>query len=540
MDPTQILARLASEENPPTDDELTEALAAFKALGRNAVANDEPEEAAKIKQAVGLIESEQAARAQAAAEREAQAAEYLSAFEDEAEEEEAEEEEAETVDAETVEVDDSLEALRRAAANAQARIDAEAVPENPYPHVRINGRSQASAVTLDHNSRLSDVAAVFAQYARGGRTKGRDTLVQMAWDYDEDRRLGGNPDDNASIIEAVLGENATSYEAVAAAGGICGPLSTEFDIPLIGTRGRPVRDALTRYGADRGGVRYVAAPRPSLNPVSGAVAVWTSENDASPSSPATKPCPHVECGTICEVEVDAVTACLTVGNFQARFSSEQWANALGQLGIAHDRLAEQRLLADIDNGSIAATYAAANGGTIANVLGAVDRAVAGIRSRDRLGAGAGFRLILDGWLRPALRSQFTVQAPAGQTGAPGLADQAINAWFAARGVTVSYTDDDTIFSAQTAGALQDFPADTTLRIFPEGTWWFLDGGTLDLGTEIVDSDLISLNDRMAFMETFEAAAKRTGPCGSAGDDSLSLTVDVDDECLDACATVDSP
>lgn len=534
MDPTEVLARLGSD-NPPSDEELRQALADFKTLGRNAVAAHQPEEAARIKQAVALLQDEIDARIAASAEEARQAEELLEAFVDEDETPEPEPVD-EPEEEESEEDTNALEDLKRATQNARARIDAEAIPDNPYPNVVVTGVGLAAQANMDHTTRVSDVAAAFAQHARG-KNRGRDTLVRMLWEYDDDRRLGGNFDDNARLIDAVLGE-ATSFEAVAAAGGICGPLDTVFDIPLIGSRGRPVRDALTRFGADRGGVRYVAAPRPSQGTVNEGVAVWTSANDVSPSSPAEKPCPHVDCNDICEVEVDAITACLVVGNFQARFSPEQWANLLGQLGIRHDRIAEQRLLADIDAGSIDATFASASGGTIGNVLGAVDRAVAGIRSRERLG-GVGFRLILDSWLRPALRSQFTVQAPAGQTGAPGLADAAIAAWFAARGVTVTYTDDDSIFGAQADGALLNFPSETTLRIFPEGTWWFLDGGTLDLGTEIVDSSLIATNDRQAFMETFEKAAKRTAPCGAEGSDSLSITVGVSEDCLDACA-VTSP
>ncbi len=541
MDPTEILARLGDEENPPTDEELSDALAEFKLLGRDAVAKRKHEEAERLRQAVSLIEDEQEARAEAEAEEARKAEEYLEDFADdeiEAEPEAEEEEDTEEAEADQEKVD-ALEALRIAAQNRRASIDAEAVPDNPYPNVEITGMGQAGQVQLDHTARVNDVANIFTQYARG-KNRGRETFVRMSWNYPEDRRLDNDVTGNARIVDSVLGDGAMSFEAVAAAGGICGPLETVFDIPLVGSRGRPVRDALTRFGADRGGVRYIAAPRPSLNPVEGAVAVWTSENDASPASPAEKPCPHIDCDEICEAEVDAITACLVVGNFQARFSPEQWANALGQLGILHDRTAEQALLADIDAGSIAATFASATGGTIGNVLGAIDRAVAAIKSRERLGDGAGFRLLLDSWLRPALRSQFTVQAPAGQTGALGLANAAISQYFAARGVTVSYTGDDSIFGSQSAGALLDFPTETTLRIFPEGTWWFLDGGTLDLGTEIVDSTLIAQNDRQAFMETFEKAAKRTAPCDAAGDDSLSITVDVDEACLDACATATSP
>jgi hypothetical protein len=149
-----------------------------------------------------------------------------------------------------------------------------------------------------------------------------------------------------------------------------------------------------------------------------------------------------------------------------------------------------------------------------------------------LDESTGFRAVLDGWILQLLRSHFTGNNWAGQTGAPGVADQAIRQWFSNRGVTPTFTGDDSVYSAQTAGALASFPATTTVRVYPEGTWLYLDGGTLDLGTQIVDSTLIRTNDRQAFMETFEGTAKRTAPCDEAGDDSLSITVsNLDLDCV---------
>jgi hypothetical protein len=534
MDPTQILSRLGTDE-PPTDEELLDAQAEFRTLKNAAVSARNVAEATSLKQAIDVIDEELARRAEVQAEEDARLAEL------------ADPEPEEVVEVDEDEVDDEaeasepevldLQAVRLASQNQRARIDAHAEPDNPFPDVRVRGVGQAASEKLDHNSTTRDVAQLFSQYARG-RDRGRDTLVRMTWDLPEDRRLDADSDRSARIIDQVLGQGGTAFEAIAAAGGICGPLPASYEIPLVGSRGRPVRDALTRFGADRGGVRYIAAPRPSLDPVAGSVAVWTSENDVSPSSPAEKPCPHVDCDAECTATVDAVTACLEVGNFMARFSGEQWANALGQLGILHDRTAEQNLLAQIDAQSIAATFQGLP--TIQGVLGAVDRAVAGIRSRERLSTATGFRVILDGWLRNAIRDHFTAQAPAGQTGAPGLADAAIAQYFATRGVTVTYTLDDSIIGAQAAGALVDFPSTTDIRVFPEGTWWFLDGGTLDLGTEIVDKTLIQSNDRLAFMETFEGAAKRTAPCDDPGDDSLTITVDIDPACICNVAVETSP
>ena len=82
MDPHEILSRLGSEDNAPTDAELTQAIADFKALGRKAVEAKQPEEAATIRQAVKLLENELTARAEAEAEEAAKAAEFLADFAD--------------------------------------------------------------------------------------------------------------------------------------------------------------------------------------------------------------------------------------------------------------------------------------------------------------------------------------------------------------------------------------------------------------------------------------------------------------------------
>ena len=52
-------------------------------------------------------------------------------------------------------------------------------------------------------------------------------------------------------------------------------------------------------------------------------------------------------------------------------------------------------------------------------------------------------------------------------------------------------------------------------MFAEGTFLFLDGGTLDLGI-IRDSSLVGTNDYKMFIETFEGIAK-------VGIESLAIT-----------------
>ena len=80
----------------------------------------------------------------------------------------------------------------------------------------------------------------------------------------------------------------------------------------------------------------------------------------------------------------------------------------------------------------------------------------------------------------------------------------------AHGVSVIWhldtpTGDGQIFGAQGAGALLTYPDTVKWWIYPEGSFLFLDGGTLDLGI-VRDSTLNLTNDFQVFFETFEQMA----------------------------------
>jgi hypothetical protein len=81
----------------------------------------------------------------------------------------------------------------------------------------------------------------------------------------------------------------------------------------------------------------------------------------------------------------------------------------------------------------------------------------------------------------------------------------IDGYIASRGVIVSYSLDQNVFGAQGATALVEFSDTFTWYLFAEGTFLFLDGGTLDLGI-IRDSTLVGTNDYKMFVETFEGIA----------------------------------
>lgn len=83
-------------------------------------------------------------------------------------------------------------------------------------------------------------------------------------------------------------------------------------------------------------------------------------------------------------------------------------------------------------------------------------------------------------------------------------------WFAVRGVTPSfYVDTRTgagmAYGTQSTGAITDYPSTVEWYLWAEGSFVFVDGGTLDLGL-VRDSTLNSTNDYSLFVETFENLA----------------------------------
>src|SRR5699024_2846389 len=131
---------------------------------------------------------------------------------------------------------------------------------------------------------------------------------------------------------------------ITAAGGFCGPGDVDHSHPICADRGRPIRDGMIQFNATRGRVSF--APAAGLGDLAGNVSIWTAETDADPGD-ATKPCPPVECPEELSCEVDAIVRCITVGNFQARFSPEFWASRLELLLAEFDRTAEQKAMQEI-------------------------------------------------------------------------------------------------------------------------------------------------------------------------------------------------
>ena len=353
---------------------------------------------------------------------------------------------------------------------------------------------------------MSDVAEAMAKRLHGlRRVNGGDgeqhIVASFSTQYPEALQLGSNAEENWAKIQEVAGP-----KAITASGGYQSPYATRYEVFGLGTNVRPVRDAFPAFQADRGGIRYIVPP--VLSSYGAAVGVWTQTLDTayvtdSYTSSATKDSLVVQAAQETTAVADAVTLQLQFGNLATRAYPELIArhNELGL--IQHAREAEQNLLSKLTSGSTAVTSTSVLG-VAADFLLQVGRAASHYRLRHRMDADATLRLIAPVWVKDAIAADFALQMPGDNKLSVGYAE--IDALLADRGVSVTWTLDGDLPSAQGSGAMNEFKDTFVWYLFAEGTFLFLDGGSLDLGI-IRDSTLVGTNDYKMFVETFEGLAK---------------------------------
>ena len=345
---------------------------------------------------------------------------------------------------------------------------------------------------------MKEVAEAMAKRLHGlRRVNGGDgeqhIVASFSTGYPESRQLTQDAEANWAKVQAVSGP-----EALVASGGHSTPFAIKYDIFGVGTTERPVRDSLPKFQADRGGIRFITPP--VLSSYANAVGTWTNATDTSPGTD-TKTSLTVSAAAENTVATDAVTLQLQFGNLMTRAYPELIArhNELGL--IQHAREAEQYLLGKISSASTAVTTSSLLG-FARDFLVQLGRASMGYRSRHRMASDAPLRVLAPSWVKDAMVADLAMNMP-GDSNLAAAGE--IDGWMASRNVNITFTPDQNVIGSQSAAALVEFTDSFTWYIFAEGSFLFLDGGTLDLGI-IRDSTLVGTNDYKMFVETFEGIA----------------------------------
>jgi hypothetical protein len=346
---------------------------------------------------------------------------------------------------------------------------------------------------------------------------GKERIARFETSFDEDRTLTGKINADTRMVDAFV-----SPEAVVASGGCCSLPQPIYTNPVQGSTARPIRDALPTLGATHGKFTFFNA---ICLPVDG-FGVWTCEDDElvdEADADTWKQCAEVDCGDTDEVGVDAVYSCVTVGNYQTRFAPEQWQGYLAALAIQNARRGEVLLFEKMRDAVMSTYTVEALGSTFANVVNGVGTAAAALRSDQRLGDIQLDFFVGESLLTAVRLDLINRRVFSSAVDDPNVAVTLLNTALSNEGVKAVYSQDLDPVSFGSGGTDPQFPLTLGSVLAPNGFFTFLDGGTLDLGTEIRDHNLNRQNKVAAFAESYEGILARG--CNSLG---LDIPVEICD------------
>lgn len=335
------------------------------------------------------------------------------------------------------------------------------------------------------------------------KSNGQHTVASRVTHYDESQRLGSDVVVNSERIEAARQAMLSHDPALMAS--VCAPPTPIYDIRVLSTTDRPVRDFLPGFQATRGGVIF----RPGLtfadagtvnSDTSGVTGPWTDGDSAKNVLSVT--CPNTETAT-----VKAIAARAEISIMQNRFDPESVAAILRRQAAFQARVAENNLLNLIEAGSVALTFDPVIIVGVARLwLLQVNQLAAAIRNRERMSPDAPLDLLAPAWLVQALQDDLTLEHPGAAQERLATTQAQIEDWLRVRNVRVSwFLDGDFTFAAQSAAEMVDYPQRAEMYMFEPGHHLFLDGGSLNIDT-IYDSTLLNTNEFQTLFETFESVA----------------------------------
>lgn len=350
-----------------------------------------------------------------------------------------------------------------------------------------------------------NLAEAFRDASSRSLKSGKERVARIETSYADERTLTGKIGSDTRLVDSFM-----SPEAVVAAGGCCSLPQPIYTNPVQGSTDRPIRDSLNTLGATRG--KFTFYPAICL-PVDG-VGLWSCEDDelVDEADPETwKVCAEVDCDEAEEVGVDAIYTCVTIGNYQSRFAPEQWQGYLAALAVMNARQAEVALFTKM-RAAVSTTHQVdALGSVFANVTVGVALAAAAMRQDQRLG-DIRLNLWLPEWIKTAVRMDLiTRRVFSSAVDDPNVTDAMLAAAFSSEGIDVTYSQDLDLIegaSGQSDGPLTSLPLTAGAVLAPDGYFTFLDGGTMDLGTEIRDHNLNRQNKVAAFAESYEGLMAR--------------------------------
>lgn len=341
------------------------------------------------------------------------------------------------------------------------------------------------------------------------RVNGEQRFHVARLNFERPISLGDSPMENfRAISDLQKSLERGEQDALTASGGFCAPAEVSYDFFDISSDDGLL--SLPTANATRGQVSIPVSP--SLDSIfsdedweAAVSSEWDSDRDAAAVDSEgvtqdTKPCFRVECPSFGDFEVIARPLCLTFGNFTSQFYPELVADVLGKSLRAHSHGQNADIIGDVVALADAVSYSGSGGGAIVGLLRYVSFHAAQYREKYRMNRSAPLEVVLPHWVRSALVVDHITRS---STTEYGVADSAVDAWFAARNLNPQFVYD---WQGISTAPDSEYPASANVLLYAPGTVVQLDAPAIDLGM-VRDSTLNSTNDWQQFVETFAGVAK---------------------------------
>lgn len=313
---------------------------------------------------------------------------------------------------------------------------------------------------------------------------------------------------------------ADTTEALVASGGICSPFETNYNFFRLAVPQNPVEASLPSVQATRGGIRYLMPP--DFRAAYAGTTVVSCADDAAgyastpedcggPGPTPDKACICVECPTVQECCLSAVSACVRWGNFNYYTFPEQVESFMADLAVNQAIRKEQLYLDAIDAASIP-VVSGQSYGAARDLLWDLTLAAVAYRYRNHMPLNATLDVYLPAWAVEVIRVDLANNVFHGPDFF-NVTDAEIRRFFTSRNLNPVFYYDPASTAGQVVpndvqnpGELNQFPRTLVSYLFAPGTFVRLDGWTMDLGI-VRDSSLNATNDLQMFMEEFTGICK---------------------------------
>ena len=183
-----------------------------------------------------------------------------------------------------------------------------------------------------------------------------------------------------------------------------------------------------------------------------------------------KPCPEIPCPEPVEEQACVVTACATA-DIVSNWSMSEWTERYVR-GILtrHQIRLSNATLARMEAGSEAVLYAAADfagWGFTAALLSAIEVQAEDIRADSYLGMGDTIRVVMDRWVRSAIRADLVNR---GGVDLLSVSNRRIDEMFQERGILVTWVKNWQADHIGQPGAQTKFPDTVKFLIYRDGSW----------------------------------------------------------------------